>query len=397
MVDNFIQLYYYDSYQSEFTAEVTAVREAKNKKWLSLSQTCFYPEGGGQPGDRGILQVMGSNDKNSNRIVKVFDTVLSDNVIWHQVDQLLAKGTSVFGRIDFAKRYDLMQQHSGEHIFSGIVNREYGYSNVGFNINSTEMTFDFDGDLNWTQIAEVEKEANQAIYENIPIEIRYITQSELDIWTYRSKLQLDQNIRLVIIPGYDTCACAGTHLARTGEIGQIKIVKRESYKGGVRLTALCGARALFYFQKILHVMQEVGEILSANPDNMLEKINTQKAEISDLKFLIKKKNKAWLDLFVQTLQPDTKKVILTNPEFEKHEWKYVCRYLSEYASDFAGILTSKTQHNQTIFLYSEKQNLRTLVPKLKNKFNFAGGGNKNLIQGSLQAELPAIEKYLYQI
>ncbi|HHT24963.1 MAG TPA: alanyl-tRNA editing protein [Clostridiaceae bacterium] len=393
MIDDFTQLYYLDSYQSEFTAEVTAVRKEKNKIWLSLSQTCFYPEGGGQPGDRGILQVI----KPNKQVVKVFDTIWSDDVIWHQVDLLLAKGTSVVGQIDFAKRYDLMQQHSGEHIFSGIVNREYGYTNVGFNINSTEMTFDFDGDLNWEQIAEVENEANQAIYENIPIEIRYITQSEHDAWTYRSKLQLEQNIRLVIIPGYDTCACAGTHLARTGEIGQIKIIKRESYKGGVRLTALCGARALHYFQNILQVMQSVGEVMSANPENLLEKIHNQQSEISDLKFQVNKKNKAWLDLFMQTLQPKTKRIILTNPEFAKHEWKYACQYLSEHVSEFAGILTSVAQSKQLLFLCSETQDLRIMIPKLEEKFNFKGGGNATLIQGLLQAELPIIEKFLNEI
>ncbi|NLM19681.1 MAG: alanyl-tRNA editing protein [Clostridiaceae bacterium] len=393
MVDNFAQLYYLDSYQSEFTAEVTAVKEEKNKIWLSLSQTCFYPQGGGQPGDQGILQLIEPN----NQTVKVFDTIWSDDIIWHQVDQLLAKGTSVVGQIDFAKRYDLMQQHSGEHIFSGIVNREYGYTNVGFNINSTEMTFDFDGDLNWAQIFEVETEANQAIYENIPIEIRYITQSEQDMWTYRSKLQLEQNIRLVIIPGYDICACAGTHLARTGEIGQIKIIKRESYKGGVRLTALCGTRALRYFQNLFQVIQNVGEVMSANPDNLLEKIINQQSEISDLKFQINKKNKAWLDLFVQKLQPNTERIILTNPEFDKYEWKYVCRYLSEYVSDFVGILTSKTQHNQLLFLYSNKQDLRTIIPELKEKFNFQGGGNASLIQGSLETELSIIKNFLNRI
>lgn len=396
MVDNFAQLYYSDSYQSEFTAEVTEVRSENNKLWVSLSQTCFYPEGGGQPGDQGILQVIRPNEQN-RQIVKVLDTILHDTVIWHQVDQLLPLGTAVVGQIDFARRYDLMQQHSGEHIFSGIVNREYGYSNVGFNINSTEMTFDFDGDLTWAQIARVEQEANQAIYENIPIEIRYITQSEQEKWTYRSKLQLDQNIRLVIIPGYDTCACAGTHLARTGEIGQIKIIKRESYKGGVRLTALCGARALSYFQNILQIMRDVGEIMSANPYNLFDKAKNQQAEISNLKLEINKKNRAWLDLFVQNLQPDPKRIILTDPEFSKQEWKYVCQYLIRYISDFVGILTSQKDHKHTLFLYSESADLRTIIPELKEKFNFRGGGNQNLIQGTLQGQISIIEDFFNEI
>ncbi|HHU53660.1 MAG TPA: alanyl-tRNA editing protein [Clostridiaceae bacterium] len=393
MVDNFGQLFYADPYQSEFTAEIISVKSEKNKLWLALSQTCFYPEGGGQPGDQGILQVIGQDEQ----IVKVFDTIGSDSEIWHQVDQLLPEGTPIVGQIDFARRYDLMQQHSGEHIFSGIVNREYKYTNVGFNINATEMTFDFDGDLTWTQIAQVEKEANQAIYENIPIEIRYITKSEQDKWTYRSKLELDQNIRLVIIPGYDTCACAGTHLARTGEIGQIKIVKRESYKGGVRLTALCGARALSYFQNILQVMRNAGEIMSANPNNLIEKINNQQSEISNLKFQINKKNKAWLDLFAEKLQPNTKRIILCNPEFEKQEWKYVCRYLIGHASDFVCILRSENQHDHIIFLYSEKFDLKTLIPALKAKFDFRGGGNQKLIQGKLQGQLRIIEGFLNEI
>lgn len=400
MVSDFDQLFYADSYQTVFSAKVTDQKSSDGKYWLALTQTCFYPEGGGQPGDQGEIFVssLDSVDNNQDKqVIKVLHTILKDDIIWHQVSDLIPEGTEVQGEIDFNNRYDLMQQHSAEHIVSGIVNRKYGYDNVGFNINNEEMTFDFNGDLTWEQILEIEDEANQAVFKNIPIEIHYLTPEQQQSWTYRSKLELGENVRVVVVPNYDTCACAGTHLKTTGEIGQIKIIKRESYKGGVRLTALCGLRALKYFQKLHEVIQETGELLSANLDNLVELVKYNQTEILELKQEINKRNNAWLELYKKNISPNTQQIIIKNQIFNKNEWLYVCRYLFEKVEKFVCLLTEISAEKYMIFMYSETVDLRAKIPELKKTFDFKGGGNASSIQGPLIGDYQKIVKLLSEI
>lgn len=390
MVNNFNELYYKNTYLSEFQAKVVDQKIKDKKLWLSLSQTCFYPEGGGQPGDIGILQ----NIDEPNKKVNVLDTVWSEGQIWHQVDSLLPNASLIKGIINFENRYDMMQQHSGEHIISGIVNRDFGYNNVGFNINNRETTFDFDGDLNWEQIEKIEQEANQAVTANIDIEIHLLKAEEQKQYSYRSKLNLKDTVRLVVVPGYDVCACAGTHVKKTGEIGQIKIIKRESYKGGVRLTVLCGQRSLKYHQKLSKIFREAAELLSANTQNFVPLIQRQVDEVSSLKKEIYDKNNSWLELYLDSLDVNTKKVILKNKPFNKNEWLYVCRKILTKVSGFVCLLNVIAPNSNFIFMHSENWDLKKYIPLLRKEFDFKGGGNSNTIQGPIAGNLEDIERFL---
>ncbi len=396
MVNDFSQLYYKDAYMQEFEAFVTGHRQQKNSKYISLSVTCFYPLGGGQPGDTG--QLFYEQQDGSQFVIQVLDTRWDEDIIWHQVDQLIPIGSRVKGKIDFLRRYDLMQQHSGEHIISGIVNRKYSYNNVGFHINEELTTFDFDGELTWRDIEEIEVEANHAVQKNLPFKIYYLSQEEQKNRTYRSKLDLKDRVRIVEVPGYDICACAGTHVRSSAEIGLIKIIKRESYKGGVRLTVLCGQRALRYFQKLQALVQESGEMLSANVENYMQALLSKLEEVEQLKRVIQTKNKAWLDLFIKNLSPDEKNIVIHNDNlFSKTEWQYIAKNIAVHTDGLVAILTPVEKDLHLLFMHSENLNLKPVIPLLKEKISFQGGGNQHTVQGQARAEFRQIETILRQI
>lgn len=405
MVNDFNQLFYQDSYQKSFDTGILSAEKYKNKNWLTFEKTCFYPLGGGQPGDQGFIQIIEEVDQNhqngfvSEHKIKVLDTIWHDGVIWHQVSQLLPIGSRIHGEIDFNRRYDLMQQHSGEHIISGIVNRKYGYKNVGFHINEEETTFDFDGDLSWEEIENLEIEANQAVLENIPIEIYYLNKEEQKKWNFRSKIALDDQVRVVYIPNYDSCACAGTHVHSTAEIGLIKIINRESYKGGVRLTVLCGGRSLKYYQKLQTVLRDSTSLLSANLDTLLMSIERKDEEINNLKEEIHQKNNAMIDLIIenQILNSDNKNIILENNIFNKKELNYVVSQMAKKIDGFVALLTKQGEKKYSLYLYSEHHQLKDNISLLEKNLNFKGGGNKNLLQGRVCGKFKDIKTILSEI
>ncbi|NLJ94880.1 MAG: alanyl-tRNA editing protein [Clostridiaceae bacterium] len=395
MVNNFNQLFYKDSYQKTFATKVIDSKTTKNKHWLAFEETCFYPLGGGQPGDQGYIQNLGTGQNNSEKIT-VLDTVWNQGKIWHHVSKLIPVDTKILGEINFERRFDLMQQHSGEHIVSGIINREYGYENVGFHINEVETTFDFDGDLTWEQIEKLELEANQAVLENIPIEIHYLDQASQKNWNYRSKLDLDDEIRIVHIPGYDTCACAGTHVRSTAEIGPIKIVDRESYKGGVRLTVLCGNRSLKYFQKLQNTVRESGALLSANIDSLADAIKKKEIEVIDLNEKINQKNNELIELILENNKLE-KNIVLENPSFDKKEWNYVSSKIAENIDGFVAFIIKQSENRHLLYLRSEQYNLKKHIEMFRTEINFKGGGNENLLQGPVLGDLQKIKDVLNNI
>ena len=222
------RLYYEDVYKKEFTAKVLECREAKKGFHIILNESAFYPEGGGQPYDLGIL-----ND------VEVLEVHEKDGEIIHYTKEAIEAGSDVTGKIDWHRRFDLMQQHSGEHIVSGLVHEAYGYDNVGFHMSSDVITVDLSGVLSEAQLAEIEVETNRKIWENSEVEITYPSREELDKLDYRSKKELTGQVRLVRFPGSDLCACCGTHVTHTGEIGAVKILTVENFHEGIRLTMIC--------------------------------------------------------------------------------------------------------------------------------------------------------------
>ena len=280
------KLFYQDSHKCTFTATVQEVRRSENGYEIVLDRTAFFPEGGGQKADTGRI---GS--------VSVLDVQEIDGTIIHYTDGALEKGAVVEGCIDWKERFSKMQQHTGEHIVSGLINRLYGYHNVGFHLGSDSVTLDFNGVVPKEKLHEIELLANEAVAKNLPVQVLYPTDEELQEITYRSKIEIEGQVRIVVIDGYDVCACCAPHVKHTGEIGLIKLVGIQNYKGGVRISMLCGFRALEDYHQKEKNNREIAVMLSAKEyetaaevTRLKEELNSKKAKIAELeKRILKQK------------------------------------------------------------------------------------------------------------
>ncbi len=246
------KLYYEDCHLREFTARVVSCASAEKGWEIVLDQTAFYPEGGGQACDLGTL---GS--------AKVLDTRERGEEIVHLCDSPLEVGAQVTGSIDWQRRFDLMQQHTGEHIVSGIIHRRFGYANVGFHVGADTVTIDFDGPIPAEAVAEIEREANEFLWRNVPVKCWVPSPEELETVTYRSKRALPWPVRIVQVPGADSCACCGVHVGRTGEVGLLKLFSCVKFHQGVRMEMACGGRALALLNACYEQNRQVSQAFSA--------------------------------------------------------------------------------------------------------------------------------------
>ena len=246
------KLYYEDSHLSRFSARVMSCTPVERGYEIILDATAFYPEGGGQAADTGTLGA-----------VRVLDTRERGEEIIHLCDGPLEPGCAVEGQIDYGARFIRMQQHSGEHIVSGIIHRRYGYHNTGFHMNLERIVIDFDGVIPAEALPAIEREANEAIWQNIPLHIFTPEPEALAVLPYRTKRQLPWPVRIVEIPGYDTCACCGTHVAATGEIGLIKLFSAIPFRGGTRMEMACGRPAYDLMNTVFEQNRQVSRIFSA--------------------------------------------------------------------------------------------------------------------------------------
>ena len=265
------KLYYEDPHRVEFDARVTGCEAVEGGYAVTLDATAFYPEGGGQPCDLGTL-----GD------VRVLDVQERGEKIIHLCDSPLSVGQEVHGQIDWNRRFDLMQQHTGEHIVSGIICRRYGWHNVGFHMGADVITIDFDGPIPAADLPEIEAEANRAVWSGAAIHCRVPSPEELPNEQYRSKRALPWPVRIVEVPGWDCCACCGVHVSQTGEIGLIKLFSCVKFHQGVRIEMACGGRALAILNGIYEQNRIVSQAFSAKimaTGEVARKINQRLAEV----------------------------------------------------------------------------------------------------------------------
>lgn len=249
------KLYYEDITCLQFTATVLECRRSGENFDVVLDATAFYPEGGGQPADHGALGG-----------TSVLDVYEENGVIYHTVTAPLYAGEVVEGDVDSGRRMDHMQQHSGEHIVSGIVHMRLGYDNVGFHIGEKDVTVDFSGPISAQELEDIEREANWIIWQDRPVTITWPSEEERAALTYRSKKPIEGAVRIVDLGGADLCACCGTHVQRTGEVIAVKITGAQSYKGGTRVTLLCGKRAFYDYCTKFAKQVKISRMLSAPVD-----------------------------------------------------------------------------------------------------------------------------------
>lgn len=378
MAINFTSLYYRNPYCSEFEAEVLRC-EGPNEKGeyhIILSDSAFYPEGGGQPGDRGSL---GS--------VRVLDTRFVHDEHVHICDAPLSPGQKIRGRLDFERRFDFMQQHSGEHLLSGLAKEHYGATNVGFHINEFEMTLDFDKEISEQDGLFLEDRANEIVIKNLDIEILFPEEKQLTDLDYRSKIDLSGPVRIVHIAGVDDCACCGTHVKKTGEIGLIKLVDMVKYKGGVRITCLCGRRALKDYRHLAEQAAGISQAFSLNSRELMPDVARNLDKISALEDNLKKRNEELVEILSSRAKGQY--LLWFDPILDKKTQKVVAKYAAEagLAACFSFIpLDPEGPENQYRYvLHAPEAPLDYVQKALSKAFPVRGGGRGGFFQGQVEA------------
>ena len=379
-----------DAYRREADAVILAAEpDGRGGGKLALDGTVFYPEGGGQPADHGTLTLP---DGARLTVTEVHE---QGGVIWHRVDALpdtAAPGTAVTGRIDWAWRFDKMQQHTGEHILSGILHQMFGAENVGFHIGSDAVRMDTSVPISAEGLREAELAANRIVWQNVPVLITYPTREELSRMTYRSKKEIEGQVRIVTIPGADVCACCGTHTAATGAVGQIKILAAENYKGGVRLSIVCGERALLAAQAMRQRQADIGALLSAKPSETAHAVHRVYDEYTALKFAHFGLCSELFDALAAQVAPGADAIRIV-PGLDPDGLHRLAARLSEATTGLCAALTAN-EKGTGYCLAQAGGDVRALTKALNTALNGRGGGKPGICQGSCAAAPEQVETFL---
>ena len=375
------KLYETDAYVQEFAAAVLSCTPAKGGYAVVLDRTAFFPEGGGQPCDLGTLGT-----------AKVTDVHTDGATITHTTDAPLEPGTAVTGRIDWPRRLDAMQQHTGEHILSGTLHRLFGAENVGFHIGSEAVRMDTSVPISAEGLQAAELAANRIVWQDVPVLVSYPTREELAALVYRSKKEIEGQVRIVTIPGADVCACCGTHTRTTGQVGQIKILASENYKGGVRLSVVCGARALEAAQAMRARQADIGALLSAKADQTAVAVHRVYDEYTALKFTHFGVCSQLFDALAQLANPG-EDAIRTVPGLDPDGLHRLAVRLTEATTGLCAALTP-TEKGTGYCIAQADGDVRALTKALNAALNGRGGGKPGICQGSCAAAPEQVEEFL---
>lgn len=375
------RLYYEDAYKKEFTAKVLECREEKKGFQILLDESAFYPEGGGQPSDTGFL-----ND------VKVTEVHEKEGELLHYTEEAIQPGTEVRGKIDWARRFDLMQQHSGEHMVSGLVHEKYGYDNVGFHMGSDVITIDFSGILSEEQMAEIEEQVNLKIWEDAPVEIFYPSREELDTLDYRSKKELTGQVRIVRFPGADTCACCGTHVTHTGEIGMVKLLSVVRFREGVRMEMISGKRVLDYLNMVNEQNHQISVKLSAKMDKTAQAVDRLWEENFALKGRIHSMEEEMFSSEAKKWEGHGS-VLLFKEGLEADSVRKLTDAVMQTCEGCCAVFSKNPDGSYKYAMGEINGDLRQFTKEMNAALNGRGGGKPFFVQGSVQADEEAIRKF----
>ncbi|HJC24721.1 MAG TPA: alanyl-tRNA editing protein [Candidatus Eisenbergiella merdavium] len=376
------RLYYEDAYCQEFDARVADCREGKQGWEVVLDQTAFYPEGGGQPADQGRLAE-----------AAVLDVKEGGEEIVHICDRPLVPGSKVHGTLDWNRRFRFMQQHSGEHIFSGIVHGLFGYDNIGFHMGKDCVTVDFSGLLSEEEIALVERKANEAVLSDLEILTDYPSGEELERLEYRSKKELEGQVRIITVPGSDVCACCGTHVKRTGEIGPIKAVSSEHYKSGIRISLQIGWKALEDYEEKHRNIREISALLSVPPQETAGAVRRLQEQLQELKAANVALRQKQLDRMVEEVPKGTQRAVRFEEDLNPVEVRMLADRLAQKAV-FAAVFSGNDEEGYKYVMCSSQLDVAALGKSFNEALNGRGGGRNPMVQGSVKAEKEKIEEFL---
>lgn len=358
----------------EFEARVLSCEacEEGGGFWTVLDQTCFFPEGGGQYADTGYLGE-----------TKVVDARERDGIVYHRTEAPLEPGELVRGRIDWEERFEKMQQHTGEHIVSGLVHSRFGYNNVGFHLGSDYCTMDFDGPISPEELREIEWEANRAVALDLEVIVQYPSKEELGHMEYRSKIEIEGQVRIVSVPGYDVCACCAPHVDRTGEIGLIKLVNRMNYKGGERITMLCGFRALRDYDSKLTAAREIGAHLCEKEDQIAGAVRRQKEELEKQKYENGRLMHQLLVFRAKEIPVEGSMTAVFTDDIRGDVPRELMNLLLERGAFICGVFAAAGDGGWRYVIGSRQADVRPLGKALNSRFEGRGGGKPGMVQGTL--------------
>lgn len=374
------KLYYRDPFLREFVGTVVSCEKGKNGWEVILDRTAFYPEGGGQPADHGTL---GS--------AAVLDVHEKDGAIVHLCGGTLEAGTQVSGQIDWERRFDFMQQHSGEHIVSGIICARYGCDNVGFHIGHDVVTIDFNAELSMEDVRQVEELANRYIWEDHPIDVAFPSPAELESLEYRSKKALSGDVRIVRWPGADCCACCGTHVLRSGQVGVVKLISCQKFREGVRIEMAAGGRALAWCNTIAGQNTKISQLLSAKPDATAAAVERLQGELYALRGRITELEERD---FARTAEEfaGAGDVLLIRGAMPAESLRKLCGAVQERSGGRCAVFAGA----KDVYQYAVSApdgDLRGLARELNAALAGRGGGKPSFIQGSVKASEEDIRSF----
>lgn len=375
------KLYDRDSHLYDFSATVIDCKKNADKYEIILDKTAFFPEGGGQLADTGKIA-------NAN----ITDVQIKDGIITHYSDSPVDVGTTVECQIDAPKRFRRMQNHSGEHIVSGIVHNIFGYDNVGFHLGD-DVTIDFNGELSDEQLAKVEKLANEAIYKNVRFICEYPDEETLKTLNYRSKLELTEDVRIVTIESYDVCACCAPHVKTSGEIGIIKILDHHRHRGGIRIHLLCGFDALEDYGTKYRNLYAVANALCSKQNETAQAFEKYTAEHNELKAEIAALKRELTELKAASLNSTDDCVLIFESDLPMNDLRRLVLKGAEKAEKLCAGFSGNDNCVYSFAVASQKLDLRNYSKDITSALNGKGGGSSELIQGSVKANKKDIEDY----
>jgi len=409
------KLYETNSYLKECEMRVLSLQSVGDTHRISVNQSIFFPEEGGQYADTGILEItelpkdykgelklgdivrLLDGQINDGQITdgqindgQIIDVQISDKEILYTIDNPVPEGTCLLGRLDWDKRFSRMQNHSGEHILTGVIHNKYGFNNVGFHLSDDSLvTLDLDGLLDYDRVIEMERVANEAIYANYPINDSYPDKEELKNIEYRSKIEIDGQVRLITIGDddntVDVCACCAPHVKNTGEVGIIKVISVINYKKGIQIGILCGSRALEYINSEHSMMTSVSRLLSTSSDKVEQIVRSQIDEIAQLKINLSSAIEANLVREIESMDNTEPGCLFTCENLTANNMKNIYNVLVRCFDGYVGIFVGDDESGWRYNAGGKNLDARELSKAMSAELNAKGGGSCEMVQGRVNA------------
>ena len=378
-----IALYDEDAFAKEFEAKVLSCTEYENGYKVVLDRTLFFPEQGGQTSDIGVL---GDG--------KVSDVQIENDEIVHYTDIVYTVGDTVAGKIDWNHRFGNMQQHTGEHLFTGLAHNNFGADNVGFHLSDNTVTLDLNVELNLEQVRMIERLANEVIAQDIPVKAYYPDEATLATTDYRSKKEIEGAVRLVEIQGVDICACCAPHVKTTGQVGMLKVTSFGKYKGGTRVYIVCGLRALEDYNRRMDVLTSAYQALNCKEDEVPEKINVLIEDNKQQKYRISEIKAKILMEQIEKYPSELVDVTIFTEDLDAKNMREGVNALVEKHTGLCAIFSGDDENGYNFVIGSSTRDCSAIAAGLRELLGAKGGGSKQMTQGSIMATRSQIEQTL---